>query len=194
MEIAWGFHETPFGPALFAITGPGLCGLDFVVVGGAKGALARLRSRWPSARLVERPRASAGHAEELRRRLRGAARDVIEIVLAGSPFRVKVHRALLAIPYGTVTTYGRIAKVLGIPGAARAVGRAVGDNPIGCFVPCHRVIRANGDLGGYFWGPSLKRALLDLERNCASTTHAPAEMIRVASVCAKTGASRSCQH
>lgn len=166
LTIAWGVHDTPLGAALFGVTERGLASLAFVD-GNARDvedAVAALRGRFPNARLEERPRASTRYADELARRFRGKPKDRVALVLHGSAFQVKVWEALLAIPSGAVTTYGELARRIGAPAsAARAVGGAVGANPIAWLIPCHRVIRATGILGGYRWGEPRKRAALAAE-------------------------------
>jgi AraC family transcriptional regulator of adaptative response/methylated-DNA-[protein]-cysteine methyltransferase len=160
-EIAYGVHETPLGKAVFAATKRGLCGLEFVE--RDTEALERLRARWPNARFVARPKLTKRFADELSRRLRGDLKRPLALVVKGTPLQLKVWQALLRIPPGSVTTYGAIAKALGSPKATRAVGSAVGANPICVLIPCHRVIQSSGALGGYHWGEGRKRALLASE-------------------------------
>ncbi|QUJ75908.1 bifunctional helix-turn-helix domain-containing protein/methylated-DNA--[protein]-cysteine S-methyltransferase [Sulfitobacter albidus] len=161
LEIFWGWFDSPFGPALVMGTQRGICGLSFAAEMGEQAAMAGLRARWPRATFAEDPA-----------RLRGwvltafgmrAARDKAPLYLMGAPFQIKVWEALLRLPEGTVTTYGEIARSIGAPGAARAVGTAVGRNPVGYLIPCHRVIRGTGGLGGYHWGLPVKRAMLAFE-------------------------------
>ncbi len=166
-EIAYGVHATPLGKAVFAATPRGLCGLEFLERDA--DALERLRHRWPNARLVHRPRDTTPFAGELARRLRGDLKRPLALVLRGTPLQLKVWEALLRIPPGAVTTYGAIAKALGAPEATRAVGSAVGANPIGVLIPCHRVIQSSGAVGGYRWGEARKRALLSAEAARQST-------------------------
>ena len=160
MEIFWGIHPTLLGKVLVAVTGRGLCGLDFVRDGGSGTFPA---SRWPSARLVHRPATTAPFAAELERRLRGASGRPLTLRLSGTPFQLKVWEALLRIPSGSVAAYGDVARAIGRPLAVRAVGTAVGSNPVSVLIPCHRVIRSTGAFGEYHWGAWRKRALLGLE-------------------------------
>ncbi len=158
LEIRWGWFDTPFGEALAMGTDHGLCGLAFAAETGRDAAMADLRSRWPDASYTEAPEALAA-------RMQAAVGGVGEtrMVLIGAPFQIKVWEALLAIPSGHVTTYSEIAGAIGAPRAARAVGTAVGRNPISWLIPCHRALRKSGGLGGYHWGLPVKRALLAYE-------------------------------
>jgi AraC family transcriptional regulator of adaptative response/methylated-DNA-[protein]-cysteine methyltransferase len=158
LEIAWGWFETPFGPALAMGTDRGLCGLAFAAETGPEAAMADLRGRWPLADHVEAPErldawvaAAFGGAGEAR------------LLLSGGPFQIKVWEALLQVPSGHVTTYSDIAAAIGRPTAMRAVGTAVGRNPISWLIPCHRALQKAGGLGGYHWGLGVKRAMLAWE-------------------------------
>jgi AraC family transcriptional regulator, regulatory protein of adaptative response / methylated-DNA-[protein]-cysteine methyltransferase len=158
LEIAWGWFDTPFGPALAMGTDRGLCGLAFAAETGRDAAMADLSGRWPKAAYVEAPEriapwvtAAFGGS--------GAAR----VHLIGAPFQIKVWEALLQVPSGYVTTYSDIAAAIGHPSAMRAVGTAVGRNPVSWIIPCHRALRKAGGLGGYHWGLGVKRAMLAWE-------------------------------
>jgi AraC family transcriptional regulator of adaptative response/methylated-DNA-[protein]-cysteine methyltransferase len=157
MTIRWGRAGTPLGVALFAASERGLVALSF---DGDAGELGR---RWPGARLVRDETAIAPHAAALRARLRGEPAQPIGLVLKGTPLQLRVWEALLAIPPGRVVSYADVAAAAGAPTAVRAVGSAIGRNPIACLIPCHRVIRATGAVGDYRWGPERKRALLGIE-------------------------------
>jgi AraC family transcriptional regulator of adaptative response/methylated-DNA-[protein]-cysteine methyltransferase len=161
MTIRWGVHATPLGEALFAATSRGLCHVGF------DGDVATLRARWPGAELMRDDRAVAGFAAALRARLRGEPGQPIGLVLKGTPLQLKVWEALVAIPPGHVATYADVAALAGAPAAVRAVGSAIGANPVAPLIPCHRVIRATGALGEYRWGAPRKRVLLALERAAA---------------------------
>lgn len=165
LRIAAGFHETPFGECLLAVTGRGICGLGFVD-GGRRAALEDLAGRWPNATIEERPRETASVAARVFRDLE--VRDPeglvpLGLLVRGTNFQVKVWRALLQVPAGGVTTYEEVARSIGVPGAVRAVGTAVGRNPVAFLIPCHRVIRSTGAVGGYRWGADRKRAMLAWE-------------------------------
>lgn len=157
LQIKWGWFESPFGPALVMATAKGICGMGFADEIGAEAALEDLVSRWPKAVYVEDPTAI--------RPLVDAAfgGEATELHLIGAPFQIKVWEALLAIPSGHVTTYADIAGAIGHPQAHRAVGTAVGRNPISFLIPCHRALRRDGGLGGYHWGLPRKRAMLAWE-------------------------------
>lgn len=156
--IRWGRFDSPFGPALGFGTDRGLCGLAFTEEIGADAAFADMVARWPGARLREDPAPLAGWVAAAF----GTGGEARLCVL-GAPFQIKVWEALLAIPSGEVRSYSDIAARIGSPRAVRAVGTAVGRNPVAVLIPCHRVLRASGGLGGYHWGLGLKRALLARE-------------------------------
>lgn len=164
LRIQAGFHETPFGECLLATTERGVCGLSFDASRDA--AMADLVSRWPGAVIEEKPRATAPVARRLFEAL--AVRDPaglvpLSLLVRGTNFQVKVWSALLRIPAGAVATYEDVATAIGAPRAVRAVGTAVGRNPVAFLIPCHRVIRGTGALGGYRWGVERKRAMLAWE-------------------------------
>lgn len=157
LEIAWGWFETPFGLALAMGTGRGLCGLAFAAESGREAAMEDLRGRWPRAEFVEAP---ALLADWVTAAFEGGE---ARLHLIGGPFQIKVWEALLRVPSGHVTTYSDLARVVGNPAAQRAVGTAVGRNPVGWLIPCHRALRKAGGLGGYHWGLGVKRAMLAWE-------------------------------
>ena len=161
LALRWGVHETPFGPALFVTSPRGLARLAFLAEGGLEAALAEARADWPYSPFLAEPSASAHLPEALFDR--AFADPPLSLLLKGTAFQIAVWRALLRIPEGRVTTYGALAAALGRPGAARAVGAACGRNRIGWLIPCHRVIREDGSLGGYHWGVERKRAMLAFE-------------------------------
>lgn len=158
LTIRWGRFPSPFGEALAFGTGRGLCGMAFTAETGFDAAFADMSGRWPAAHLVEDPAALAPWVEAA---FTGAGEAPLTLV--GAPFQIKVWEALLAIPSGHVTTYSDIAATIGHPTAVRAVGTAVGRNPISWLIPCHRALRKSGGLGGYHWGLPVKRAMLARE-------------------------------
>jgi AraC family transcriptional regulator, regulatory protein of adaptative response / methylated-DNA-[protein]-cysteine methyltransferase len=165
LRISAGFHESPFGECLLAVTERGICGMSFFD-GNRRSALNDLRLRWPGAEVDEKPRTTAAVAARIFRALE--VRDPeglvpLALLVRGTNFQVKVWKALLQIPVGTVATYEDIASAIGSPSAVRAVGTAVGRNPVAFLIPCHRVIRTTGALGGYRWGLPRKRAMLAWE-------------------------------
>jgi len=166
LEIAYGCHETPFGEALLLATERGVAGLAFVDEDKGQTrseALADMTGRWPRARFVEAPERTAPLAAQIFDPDAWSAERPVRLVLIGTDFEVRVWEALLRIPMGRAVTYADIARHLGQPTAARAVGTAVGRNPISFVVPCHRVLRGDGQLGGYHWGLTRKRALIGWE-------------------------------
>ncbi|MBZ4021313.1 6-O-methylguanine DNA methyltransferase [Rhodobacter sp. TJ_12] len=171
LVIRWGRFDSPFGEALVFTTDRGICGLAFTAEIGFDAAFADMARRWPGARLQEDPQSVAPLADVA---LEG--RGSATLALTGAPFQLKVWEALLALPPGAVTSYAQIARQIGAPKAARAVGTAVGRNPVALLIPCHRVLRQSGGLGGYHWGLGIKRAILAREaarRDAASTDAAP---------------------
>ena len=158
LDIRHGWLPSPFGEALVMGTDRGLCGIGFVEEMGREAVWQDLTSRWPAARLVEDPAALRPWAEAAF----GQAGET-RLHMIGAPFQIKVWEALLRIPSGHVSTYGEIARSIGSPKAVRAVGTAVGRNPVSWLIPCHRAIRATGGLGGYHWGLPVKRAMLAWE-------------------------------
>lgn len=156
-----GFAESPLGTCLVAESPRGICHLSFVESGTTDAAWANLRNDWPRARW-QRDDVSAGRI--IRQIFAPSAdsipRPSLRAFVKGTPFQVRVWRALLQVPAGRLTTYGRVARAVEAPGAARAVGTAVGKNPLAYLIPCHRVIRETGVVDAYRWGRTRKRALL----------------------------------
>lgn len=163
LEIQYGFHDCPFGRALVLVTGEGLAGLAFADEGKEKSALADMTSRWPEATYTENSAATAAYAKRIFESERWKPEQPLRIVFIGSDFEIRVWETLLRIPFGKASTYSDIAAHLGKPSAARAVGSAVGKNPISFVVPCHRVLGKSGGLCGYHWGLTRKRAILGWE-------------------------------
>jgi AraC family transcriptional regulator of adaptative response/methylated-DNA-[protein]-cysteine methyltransferase len=163
LVVRFGFHPSPFGLALAMSTPRGLCGLAFADVGEEAAALADMRARWPNATYVEDPTATAPLVARIFDPTSWQGDQPLRIVFIGTDFEIKVWETLLRIPMGLATTYSTIAEHVGRPKAARAVGAAVGKNPISFVVPCHRVIGKSGDLTGYHWGLTRKRAILGWE-------------------------------
>ena len=165
LQIEYGFAETPFGEALIAETARGLCHLSFVNGEGRNDARELLATDWSNAKL----RRTDERARELSQKIfapsaANKSRPHLRAFVRGTAFQLRVWRALLRVPAGTLTSYGRLAAVLNQPTAARAVGSAVGANPLAFIIPCHRVIRETGVLGNYRWDPIRKRAMLGWER------------------------------
>ena len=163
LNIQYGFHDCPFGRALILITSEGLAGLAFADHGKEQSALADMTSRWPEATYVENQQATAAYAKRIFESERWKPDQPLKIVFIGSDFEIRVWETILRIPFGKASTYSDIASHIGKPKAARAVGAAVGKNPISFVVPCHRVLQKSGGLGGYHWGLTRKRAILGWE-------------------------------
>jgi AraC family transcriptional regulator, regulatory protein of adaptative response / methylated-DNA-[protein]-cysteine methyltransferase len=160
--ISFGFAESPFGKCLIAEGPRGICHLSFVEA--ERSAPARLRNDWPQSKLKRDDRAAGRLAAKIFAQSSGThLRPVLCAFVRGTSFQVRVWRALLQVPPGRLTSYGRLAAALGQSAATRAVGAAVGQNPLGYLIPCHRVIRETGVIGDYHWGPIRKRAMIAWE-------------------------------
>lgn len=166
IAISYGFHSSPFGEALVMATDRGIAGIAFVnedIGQTRQEALNDMTRRWPNADYLEQPEATAAHAQQVFDPRRWSAEQPVRLVMIGTDFEVRVWETLLKIPMGKAVSYTDIARHIGKPQASRAVGSAVGRNPISFVVPCHRVLRADGSLGGYHWGLTRKRALIGWE-------------------------------
>ena len=163
LTLSYGFHASPFGEAIVVATPRGLAGLGFVDEGGREAALADMRRRWPRARFEPDQQATAPLARRAFEAEQWRPDQPLRLVMIGSDFELRVWETLLKIPMGRATTYGDIAAKLGKPTAARAVGAAVGRNPISFVVPCHRVLGRSGALTGYHWGLARKQAIIGWE-------------------------------
>jgi AraC family transcriptional regulator of adaptative response/methylated-DNA-[protein]-cysteine methyltransferase len=163
LTMRFGFHPSPFGTALVMATDRGLAGLAFADPGDEQSALADMKGRWPNARYVEDRAYTVPIAQRIFDPSQWRPERPLRVVLIGTDFEVRVWDALLQIPMGRATTYSGLAARLDKPKAARAVGAAVGKNPLSFVVPCHRVIGKAGDLTGYHWGLTRKRAMLGWE-------------------------------
>lgn len=175
LDIGYGFHPSPFGEALLLATRRGIVGLAFLDEEGGRTraeALTEFRQRWPGARYVEAQQETAAHVRRIFDPSEWAAERPVRLVLIGTDFEIRVWEALLQVPLGHAVSYSGIARHLGTPRASRAVGAAVGHNPISFVVPCHRVLKSDGNLGGYHWGMTRKRALIGWE--AAQVRRAPA--------------------
>ncbi|MHB8742455.1 MAG: methylated-DNA--[protein]-cysteine S-methyltransferase [Sulfuricaulis sp.] len=162
LTIHYGFHPSPFGKCLIGMTTRGICHLGFVSAESHNEALGELVSEWPHARLEEAPRTTLPIARGLFARI-GNDLTNVNLHVRGTNFQIKVWEALLRIRPGTVVSYQDIARRIQAPRAVRAVANAVASNPIAYLIPCHRVIRQSGVLGGYRWDETRKKALLAWE-------------------------------
>ena len=163
LTLHFGYHPSPFGEAILVATERGIAGLGFVDHGDRAAALADMRARWPKAEYVEDRDVTAPLARRVFDPLHWTGEQPLRVVLIGTDFEVRVWQTLLTIPLGRATTYSDIARRIGRPSAARAVGAAVGKNPISFVVPCHRVLGRSGALTGYHWGLTRKQAILGWE-------------------------------
>lgn len=163
LTIRWGWHISPFGRALVMVTDRGLAGLAFAESGHERAAFADMAGRWPNAAYVEDIGATAPYAARIFDPAKWRAEAPLRVVLIGTDFQLRVWDALLRIPMGRAETYGAIAKAIGAPKASRAVGAAIGANPVSFVVPCHRAVGSTGALTGYHWGLTRKRAMLGWE-------------------------------
>jgi AraC family transcriptional regulator of adaptative response/methylated-DNA-[protein]-cysteine methyltransferase len=168
VQLRYAFGASPFGRVLAATTPRGLAYLGFVDedAGGDAAALADLTQRWPRADVVAETAVIAVIErifDRLAARARGATQRPLHLLLAGTNFQIKVWEALLAVPEGRLVSYSALARAVGRPDAVRAVAGAVGRNPLSVLIPCHRVIRESGELGGYHWGLPRKIALIACE-------------------------------
>ena len=162
--IVAGFAPSPFGTCLIAESPRGLCHLSFVEAGDKNTSWSGLEQDWPNAQLQRNDSAAAQIVKKIfTRSIDRDSRPVLRAFVKGTAFQVRVWRALLEIPPGQFTSYGRLASALGQPAAARAVGTAVGQNPLAYLIPCHRVIRETGVIGNYRWGRIRKRAMVAWE-------------------------------
>lgn len=163
LTIRYGFAASPFGPCMVAATDRGICALEFVRDQNGARRVQSLRNQWPEADLVE----DAAHIDTLARRIFPATIESgaapLHLHVKGTNFQIKVWEALLAIPFGTAVTYQDVAHAIGSTGATRAVGTAIGKNPVAFLIPCHRVIRKMGDFGNYAGGRARKMAIIGWE-------------------------------
>jgi len=178
--VKFGFHPSPFGECLIAVTPRGICHLAFVHPVSRGEALDRLKHDWPRAEIIadqSATRAALAAAFPI-----GGSKKLppLSLHIKGTNFQLKVWEALLKIPDGNVTTYGDIAESLHLPGASRAVGSAVGSNPVSWLIPCHRVIRSTGELGGYAWGIERKKVMLMKEQLRSEVRRPKSEGLRLA--------------
>lgn len=163
-KVDYGFHPTPLGRCLIGALEGRICHLAFAPTGSDSQMLQDLSARWSGATLDSNCE-STGRIMERVFSKTPSAEPATELMVRGTPFQVEVWKALLGIPHGTVRSYAEVAQSIGRPRAVRAVGTAIGANPIAWLIPCHRVIRSDGGLGGYRWGIAAKKACLDYEKS-----------------------------
>ena len=163
LTIQYGFHGSPFGECLIALTERGICGLQFVAEGDREATLAELKASWPQAQFVADEGATRPFINPIFNLSEAEEKPSLPLYLKGTNFQIQVWQALLKIPVGTAVSYGTVAQLIGNPKASRAVGSATGSNPVAYLIPCHRVIQQAGKLGQYRWGSSRKKAILGWE-------------------------------
>jgi AraC family transcriptional regulator of adaptative response/methylated-DNA-[protein]-cysteine methyltransferase len=158
MSIDYGIHETPFGEAFVATTERGVCRLGFLEFEDLNEQIRTVTGNWPQAEVNLDQAGTTPTAKAIFSR-EGKSDRPLSLAVSGTNFQVSVWKALLRIPPGTVTSYNQVAAAIDKPRSARAVGTAVGANPVAFLIPCHRVIRKSGGLGGYHWGETRKHAI-----------------------------------
>ena len=164
VEIAYGFHETPFGKCFIAVTERGICGLSFIQTYNELAFLNDFKRKWLNADFEKNDMRTASITNQIFNFDPSVLNpQKLHLLVKGTNFQVKVWEALLKIPTGGLSTYQTIAELAGSPNAVRAVGTAVGSNPIAYLIPCHRVIRKEGKIGEYHWGENRKKALIGFE-------------------------------
>jgi AraC family transcriptional regulator of adaptative response/methylated-DNA-[protein]-cysteine methyltransferase len=163
LTIAYGWHLSPFGECLIAQTERGICWLSFVRNGDRQAPIAEFTAAWKNARIVEDRAGTRSLVARIYDPAMWSSSSPLPVLVKGTNFQIKVWEALLKIPVGTVVTYEDIAFYIGFPKAVRAVGNAVGKNPVSFVIPCHRVIRKTAEVGNYGGGPARKKAMLGWE-------------------------------
>lgn len=168
LRIRYGIHESPFGACLIASTDRGICNLNFLDYTDGTIAAQSLQIEWPNADIVN----DQIGTEEMRDLIfQSSHPSPLVLHVKGTNFQIQVWQALLRLPLGGLTTYQGLATAIGKPTAARAIGNAVGRNPVGYLIPCHRVIRGSGEIGGYRWGVDRKTVLLGWEAGQTGGNH-----------------------
>ena len=163
LTLTYGFHPSPFGTAIVIASDRGLAGLAFADPGGEQASLADMQRRWPRATYLEDHAGTAALAQRVFDTKSWRADQPLRVVLIGTDFEVRVWETLLKIPMGRAVCYSDIATNISRPKASRAVGAAVGRNPVSFVVPCHRALGKSGALTGYHWGITRKQAMLGWE-------------------------------
>jgi len=162
LTIFYGYHDTPFGDCFLAATNKGICGITFLQGENKTAEFNLFAKKWDFAQLTEDTSFTQPFINQIFNK-KTAKNQKLNVLVQGTPFQIKVWEALLNIPQGNLTTYQQIAESIDKPKAVRAVGTAIGKNPIGYLIPCHRVIRKEGKLGHYRWGSGRKKAIIGWE-------------------------------
>ena len=164
LQIKYATHQTPFGRCFIAITERGICQLEFIDTdNGTATSISRLQKAWPNAAIIKDQNVTGRTIQQIFSPLEKLGNKPLFLLLQGTNFQLQVWQALLRIPEGCVTSYGDLAKKIGRPTASRAIGTAIGNNPISYLIPCHRVLRSDGGMGGYRWGVDRKLVMLGTE-------------------------------
>ncbi len=163
LQIYYGVHDTPFGQSLIATTARGVCNLHFLDLVNQQTPEQILKQSWSNAEIIHNQNATQALCDRIFHSANLQEQKSLTLLVKGTNFQIQVWRALLQVTFGEITTYQTIAEMIDRPTASRAVGNAVGKNPIGYLIPCHRVIRGSGELGGYRWGAERKTAILGWE-------------------------------
>ena len=163
LQIRYGIHDTPFGSSLIATTARGVCNLYFLDEIDEQNAEQSLRLEWRKAEIIRDQQATKEVIDHIFNPSAFSISKPLTLFVKGTNFQVQVWRALLRVPFGTMTTYQSVANMIGRSMATRAVGNAVAHNPVAYLIPCHRVIRESGELGGYRWGMERKTLILGWE-------------------------------
>lgn len=163
LQIRYGIHDTPFGTSLIATTARGICNLYFLETTDEQTAAQRLQLTWKNAEIIRDEQATQSLRDLIFNSETLSEQKPLTLLVKGTNFQIQVWRALLQLPFGAIATYQTIAQMVARPTAARAVGNAIGKNPIGYLIPCHRVIRESGEIGGYGWGVERKTVMLGWE-------------------------------
>lgn len=164
VKIKYGIHSTPLGPIFVAVTQRGVCRAEFMQFNSTDEVLGDLHKAWPLSSITESTSCTRYFIDVFFSHDTANKHGPLSLHVKGTNFQIAVWRALLKIPPGALASYAQVADSLGSPNAARAVGNAVGSNPVALLIPCHRVIQQSGALGGYRWGPAKKLMVQTWER------------------------------
>ena len=158
LTISYGLHPSPFGECFIAVTDKGVTSLEFIRDRDINAAVADLKKQWKNAQIIRDQKATGDYIDKIF--LSRSRKSRPSLYVKGTNFQIKVWEALLKIPQGDVVSYEALAASIGKPKAVRAVANAVAHNPVAFLIPCHRVIRKTGAIGGYHWGSEKKIAIL----------------------------------
>ncbi len=169
LEIHYTTCETPFGRCLVASLNNDICNVLFAETGNSAGDIvADLKDRWPKAKILKKNHGTHEEIVKYFSNLQAGCEEIntgLTFYVRGTDFQIKVWEALITIPFGKTSSYAGLAKKIGSPKSYRAVGTAIGNNPIAFIVPCHRILKSDGELGGYRWGSERKKVMLDFEKS-----------------------------